>query len=154
VREDEAYRLRLPAGARVDVADFDAAVARGHAARARGDLTAAAVAYEAALAAYRGELLPEEGPAEWVVAEREARRTAAARAALSVAEGLLARGQPLAAATACESGLAVDRCDDDLWRLCTEAYERAGDRAAAARTREGYARVLRELGIELGSPAP
>jgi two-component SAPR family response regulator len=97
---------------------------------------------------YGGDLLPEEGPAEWVVDEREARRTAAASAAHGLAEVLLELGQPLAAATACERGLAIDRYDDDLWRLCAEAYDRAGDRAAAARARAKYARVLRDLGLE------
>jgi DNA-binding SARP family transcriptional activator len=153
VREDEAYQLRLRDDARVDLIDFDREIADGRRAESRGRTPEAAAAFERALALYRGELLPEEGPSDWIVDEREARRAAATEAAHGVAAALLAEGRPLAAAAACERGLAIDRQHDDLWRLCAGAYERAGDPAAAARARAGYERMLRDLGIgPLGAP--
>jgi DNA-binding SARP family transcriptional activator len=42
----------------------------------------------------------------------------------------------------------VDSYHDPLWRLLVVARERAGDPAAAASARSGYARMLTELGVE------
>jgi DNA-binding SARP family transcriptional activator len=149
VREDEAYRLRVPPGGRVDVADFDAAIDVGSAALRRGSRLVAAEAFERALSAYAGDLLPEEGPADWIVYEREARRRAAVGAARQLAEILLGRGEPLAAAAVCERGLLIDHEDTPLWQLSADAHESAGEHAAAARARASRDRLLREPG-----PAP
>jgi DNA-binding SARP family transcriptional activator len=147
VREDEAYRLRVPPGARVDLAEFDEAVAAARRAQARGDGQVAAAEFDRALLLHSDDLLPEEGPADWAVEERDVRRAAAAEAAYALASILLASGQPLAAAAACERGLAIDRQADGLWRLCALAYERGRDAAAAARARAAYERMLHELGL-------
>ena len=133
VRDGDAYRLALPAGSRVDLIEFDAALAEARALRARGNLDGALASYNRALDLYTGELLPEDGPADWVVHERERRRDEASESAHAVAEMHLERGDPVAAAVACERGLHADQYDDALWRLCIGAYEKAGDAAAAAR---------------------
>jgi DNA-binding SARP family transcriptional activator len=136
VREGDAYRLALHDGDDVDLLRFEAGVV---------DRTAEGL--EQALGAYAGELLPEDGPAEWVVDVRERYRLDAAGAARSLAELRLADGDAVAAAAAAERGLRIDRYDDKLWRLLDEAYTAAGNHAAANRARAAYDDVLTDLGV-------
>ncbi|MGQ0519572.1 MAG: BTAD domain-containing putative transcriptional regulator [Actinomycetota bacterium] len=147
VRDGDAYRLELPAGADVDVVGFERAVEDGRAAFRAGDPAHAAVAFHAALNRYRGDLLPEDGPAEWVVKRREQLGAAAVDAAHALAEAELALGRPSAAAGAAERGLQIDRYRDGLWRLLVAAHEAAGERAAATKARKGYDEALSELGL-------
>jgi len=152
VRDGDAYRLAMPEGARVDLADFDAAVARARRMRGLGDAGAAEAADRAVLDAYGGDLLPEDGPADWIAARRERARAEVVEAARSLAEAVLDR-DPAAAADACTAGLAVDAYHDPLWRLLVAARERAGDRAAATSARSGYSRMLADLGVAPGERA-
>jgi DNA-binding SARP family transcriptional activator len=77
-RDGDAYRLRFPEGSSLDLLAFEEALqTAGRAQRARL-VEEAATALALSLDIYRGDLLPEEGPAEWVVAERERYRSAAA----------------------------------------------------------------------------
>jgi DNA-binding SARP family transcriptional activator len=147
LREGEAYRLSVPAGARVDVVEFDRALVEGRAALTAGDNERAAAAFSRALDLYRGDLLPEDGPADWAVAEREYRRAEVCEAAFALGRMLLDAGKPLAAASVCERALHADRYEDAIWRLCVSAYEHAGDTAAAERTRRKYQHMLAELGL-------
>jgi DNA-binding SARP family transcriptional activator len=147
VREGDAYRLALPPGADVDVLAFEVAAADARAARSAGDVQAAVTALERAQAVYAGELLPEDGPAEWAVKERERLRLVAAEMAQIRAEVALELDDTETAAAACEWGLAVDRYHDRLWRLLAEARERSGDHAAAHRARRAYDDALAELGL-------
>jgi DNA-binding SARP family transcriptional activator len=153
LREGDAYRLALPAEAEVDLVTFSKAVAAARVGRLRGELDPAMAHFQQALDLYVGELLPEDGPAEWVIEPRERYRAAAIEAAQSLAELLLKRGDPAAAANACATGLWVDRLHDPLWRLLIKARERAGDPVAASRARRDYARVLEELGLTAGARA-
>lgn len=146
VREGDAYRLALADDADVDVLEVERAVERGRAAAGRDDAEAAQWLSHA-LATYGGDLLPEEGPAEWVVKARERLRLEVAEAAQALAEIELAQGNATAAATVGERGLQIDRYRDGLWRLVIQAYERAGDAAAAARSLRDYEEVLDDLGL-------
>jgi DNA-binding SARP family transcriptional activator len=101
---------------------------------------------------YRGELLPEEGAAEWVVRERDRVRLRAAEACTRLAELHLRAGAPGAAAAAARRGIEIDPYADGSWRLQVTAYERQGDSAAAARARREYAEVLDDLGITTDQP--
>ena len=65
-----------------------------------------------ALERYRGDLLPEDGPAEWLVEARDRARLAAVGAARSLAELRLRAGDLAGAIQACLRGLAIDRYDD------------------------------------------
>ena len=155
-RDGDAYRLAIPHGSRVDVLAFEEAMSRGRAAVGRDD-SGAAAAYRAALAEYAGELLPEDGPADWIVARRERARADYVEAAVGLAEILLAE-RPAEAAAVCVAALGIDAYHDPLWRLLIDARERAGDRAAAASARASYARMLDDLGLagvgtEVGSSA-
>jgi DNA-binding SARP family transcriptional activator len=147
VREGDAYRLALPPGADADVASFEEALAVARLALARGDLDAAAVALREAVDRYAGDLLPEDGPAEWVVKRREGARGEAADAAARLAEIERDRGDIRAALAACEAGLRIDRYRDSLWRLKSDALRSAGNDAAASRTEQAYQAMLDELGI-------
>jgi DNA-binding SARP family transcriptional activator len=151
VREGDAYRFALPARGEVDLQQFEAAVDAGRSARERGDRESARLFLASALELYRGELLPEEGPAEWVVERREMCRLSAVDAAQALAELLLSGGDPQEAARVCAHGLRIERYHDPLWRLLILARDHAGDQGAASRARLGYDQMLAELGVE---PAP
>jgi DNA-binding SARP family transcriptional activator len=146
-REGEAYRLALPPDARVDLLDFERAIVEGRAARERGERDQSIAAYRTAIDLHHDELLPEDGPSEWLVRERDRRAAEACEAARSVAEMLLAGGDASGAAVACERGLLIDRYQDELWRLRIASCERAGEAAAAQQARRQYVHVLRDLGL-------
>jgi DNA-binding SARP family transcriptional activator len=147
IREGDAYRLAIQADAEVDLVQFSKALAAARVARLRGEADAVATHFEQALELYAGELLPEDGPAEWAIEPRERFRAGALEAAQGLAELLLKQGDPAAAANACTTGLWVDRLHDPLWKLLIQARERAGDPVAASRARRDYERVLEELGL-------
>ncbi|MFG1951391.1 BTAD domain-containing putative transcriptional regulator [Micromonospora sp. NPDC048830] len=153
-RDGDAYLLALPSDAWCDVTEFRRALERASRRgssrdpRALDDL-------RTAVAAYGGELLPEDGPAEWVVAERETLRRQAADAAARLAEAALrgvdgATGAEPAAAMAARC-VEIDPCHDAGWRLLIAAHDRAGNAAAAEHARRRYADVLVSLGLD---PSP
>jgi DNA-binding SARP family transcriptional activator len=146
VREGDPYRLQLGAGA-VDLVDFDDQVAIARHARAAGEPEVALAALDRALGLYRGELLADEGAAEWVAAERDRLRLAAADASQLRAELLVEAGRFTDAAVEADRGLRIDQYRDALWRLLVAANTSAGDPAAARRSQERYDAVLRELGV-------
>jgi DNA-binding SARP family transcriptional activator len=151
LREADTYRLRLE-GVELDVVTFERAVTEGRTARVAGDADRARAALETALDVYRGELLPEDGPSDWVVELRDRYRIEAAEAAAALAE-LELRERPEKAVEACWRGLGIDRYRDDLWRLLAEAHTRAGDHAAVVRATQEYQAVLVELGIPAATGA-
>jgi len=144
-RDGDAYRLDV-APESVDLGRFDRAVAEGRAARARGEVSAAA--FSLALELYAGELLPEEGPADWVLERREHYRAKAIEAALGLAEESMLGADYATTVRACRFGLELDRYQDALWRMLIDARDRAGDAGAATRDRRAYASVLEGLGVE------
>jgi DNA-binding SARP family transcriptional activator len=147
VRDGDAYLLAVGHYPDVDFLLLEREVAAGRAALANGDRDDAARLLAAALGRYGGELLPEVGPAEWALADRERYRLLAADAAQALAELHLARGDMQAGARACEAGLAVDRYRDGLWRVWAELLVEAGDDSSAARVRGQHAAVRAELGL-------
>ena len=153
LREGDEYRLAIQADAEVDLVQFSRALAAARVARLRGGVDAVITHFQQALDLYAGELLPEDGPAEWAIEPRERFRAGALEAAQGLAELLLKQGDPAAAANACATGLWVDRLHDPLWKLLIQARERAGDPGAASRARRDYARVLEELGLTASSRA-
>jgi DNA-binding SARP family transcriptional activator len=147
VREGDSYRLALPDPAASDVTEFDAARTAARQAVVAGDVPRARVALERARVLYRGDLLPEDGPAEWVVKSRDQLRLQAVELA-SVEAGLaLEAGDTAGAAAACVWALAIDPYQDGLWRQLVRAHEDAGDSAAAYRAGQDYERILGELGL-------
>ncbi|HEU0133110.1 MAG TPA: BTAD domain-containing putative transcriptional regulator [Mycobacteriales bacterium] len=147
VRQGDAYALVLPEGAVADVVTFRDGLRDAQRARAEGDADALRAALRAAVAAYGGDLLPGDGPAEWVAAERDRLRTLAASAAAELAEVELAAARCDEAAAAAARSIEIDRFLDGSWRLLVDACTRAGDAAAAERARRRYADVLHDLGV-------
>jgi DNA-binding SARP family transcriptional activator len=143
-RDGDAYRLAVDAD-EVDLGRFDRALAAGRTVRARGE--ASAEAFATAVDLYTGELLPEEGPAEWVGERREEYQARAIEAATSLAEESLLVEDLATAVRACRFGLGQDRYQDALWRMLISARERGGEAGAASRERREYAQVLRDLGV-------
>ena len=144
MREGDTYRLGL--GADLDVRTFENAITDARAARSAGDEQRLRLALETVLSVYQGDLLPEDGPSEWVVEQRERFRLEAADAAASLAE-LELEHRPEKVVEVCVRGLGIDRYRDDLWRLLAAAHSRAGDHAATARAAQEYEAVLTELGL-------
>ncbi len=99
------------------------------------------------MARYGGDLLPEDGPAEWVVGARDQARIEVADVACRLAGLALEDGDAEAACSAAERGLRADRYRDDLWRRLVDAHRALGDQASAARAERDYALVLEELGV-------
>ena len=148
VRDGDAYRLATGPELSIDLVAFEEDVAQGRSAASVGQTDRALACFQSALDRYVGDLLPEDGAAEWIVDRRERCRSAAAEAAQRLAELQLDRGDTAGAAQAAASGLRIDRYHDPLWRLLASARAQAGDHVAASRARAEYARVLAELGVD------
>jgi DNA-binding SARP family transcriptional activator len=151
-RDGECYRLCLPEGSRVDVLEFREAMRRARLCHRTGQQQDEVVALQEALERYGGDLLPEEGPAEWVVQQREQLRTEASQAATALA-ALIAPTDPRAAVTAAERALGIDAYNDAAWHHLIALHVALGDIAQAERARASYADVLRELGIDTDAAA-
>jgi DNA-binding SARP family transcriptional activator len=141
-RDGEVYRLTLPPGSSVDVLDFEADLRAADRADRTGDRPTALAARETAVSGYGGDLLPEEGSAEWVLADRDRLRAAAAQAASRVAED---HPEQQAVIRAARRSVEIDPFQDRPWVLLADAFESVGDRSAAARARRDHERILQEL---------
>jgi DNA-binding SARP family transcriptional activator len=146
-RDGEAYRLAVGGGVSADLVEFEEAAATARSAAQQADLPNLGAAFERMRGLHRGELMPEEGSAEWVLGPRESCRSALAETAQALAGLLLDAGRPDEAAQACTAGLRVERYQDSLWRLLVSAREAAGEVGAANRARSEYEQVLSELGV-------
>lgn len=144
-RQGDAYELRL-ADATSDVAEFQRLA---DSARRRSPAEALAVRTRA-LDLYRGDLLPEVGPAEWVVEERDRLRLLAASTASAAAGDALAVGDPAAGIELSRRSISLDPFHDPAWQLVITAYESVGDLSAAAIARTEHRRVWDDLGLAIG----
>jgi DNA-binding SARP family transcriptional activator len=132
-RQGDAYRLALPL-VWFDLAEFDRRLQRAHRSASLSD-------WSSVLDLYVGELLPEVGPAEWVLPERERLRLAAADAAVQVA-GLARDAEAMRAA---HRAVELDPLRDSSWSLLAGLQHDQGDPTAAAATRREHARVCADL---------
>ena len=141
------YRFAVAPGSRVDVLEFDRAVDGAPARHAIGDRVGAEEAYRDALALYRGDLLADEGPATWLEEPRDRRRQQAVEAAAAARRRLLRAGR----ARRCGPRLHAGPAHRPLPRpVVAAAHRHPGARrrsGAARRARQGYDRVLVELGV-------
>ncbi len=145
VRRGDAYRLAVPAGGGTDVRRFERGLREATEAAGRGDILASMTARQAALSLYRGDILPEDGPADHVVAERDRLRLAAAAAAAALAQDSRAQGHPRQALAAARLSVQLDRYQDLAWQLLVELHQASGDSSAAARARREHAQAQAEL---------
>jgi DNA-binding SARP family transcriptional activator len=148
VRSDSAYGLALPPTGRSDTATFQAAVSQWRRLRSGPDRTAEAAAIRAALSVYGGDLLPEEGPADWAATAREQFRRQATELGRSLGVLELARGEISEAIAAAEQCLALDPFDDAAWQVLAKAYDRSDAPAKAAEVRRRYSAMLAGLGLD------
>lgn len=146
-RHGHTYVLVLPPGSEADVVEFATHLQVATQARHARDAGAERAALAGAVAAYRGELLPEDGPAEWVIDARERLRQQAATATGRLAELGLAGGDLQSAIDAARRSVEIDPFRDASWRALIAACTQAGEPAAAARARRNYAEVLSTLDI-------
>ena len=151
-REGGCYRFRHDESVRIDVRLFHQALEQARAARRVADHAAEVSALEHALDLYVGDLLPEEGPADWIVEERELLRAHAGAAAAALAD-ILAPVDLGAAIVAAERAVGLDGFNDHAWQLLIALHRELGEMAQAERARASYLEVLRELGLEgMGEP--
>src|SRR6185312_4721085 len=141
VRRGDAYRLTLPAGSRVDVRDFDASL---HAAAAAPTVEQALALRQRAIGLYQGELLPEEGPAEFVVGHRDRLRISAAAAGASAAQDAATLGRAREALAAARFSVDLDPFQDLGWQLLADLHAATGDESAAQQARRDHARARDE----------
>jgi DNA-binding SARP family transcriptional activator len=144
VRRGEAYVLVADA---VDVADLASKLAEAGRARREKDLPTEVAALGRVLEVHRADLLPELGPTDWVVKERDQLRWSATEAAERLAEIELGAGHPAAALSAARAGLALDRYRESLWRLALRAARAADDHGLVSAVSAARAEALAELGI-------
>jgi DNA-binding SARP family transcriptional activator len=151
-RDGDAYLLAMPPDGYCDVAVFRDALERARRADSGSD-SRHLDALRTAVNSYAGDLLPEDGPAEWVVNERESLRRQAADAAAALAQAELGSGSGSeqgagAAVRMARRCVEIDPWHDVGWRLLIAAHRRAGNAAAAERARREYAEVLVSLGLD------
>lgn len=146
-RQGEAYALVLDGGSTFDLSEFDRAVHAASIARSVGDREDAAVKLRRAVELYAGEVLPEDGPAEWVTDTRERYRLRAAEAAASLASLELSLGDAAAAAAAATRSVEIDPWRDESWRTLIGIYRSSGDPAAAEHAERRYRGMLSALGV-------
>ena len=144
-RHGDAYQLAPPAGSVIDVVAFEQGMRDAALSASRGDTMASMAAREAALSLYTGDVLPEDGPAEYVVVDRERLRLAAAAAAGAMAQDGRALGHHRQALAAARLSVQLDRFQDLAWQLLVELHEESGDGSAAALARREHAQAQAEL---------
>ncbi|RAM38672.1 hypothetical protein DBZ45_03560 [Arthrobacter globiformis] len=147
VRRGEAYALVLDERSRVDLLEFDRAVRDAALARSARDSEAAAAILHRALDLYAGEVLPEDGSAEWLSDTRERYRLRAAEGAATLAGLELALGNAAEAAAAAARSVEIDPWRDESWRTLIGIYRSSGDLAAAERAERRYQGMLKALGV-------
>ncbi len=152
-RRGASYRL-VAHEASFDVADLDAAVREVGRSMTAGDPERALAQARVACELYRGDLLPEAGPEEWVVEERQRLRVAAASAAYTAAELALRLESPPEALAAAYRAVDLDPLRDSAWQLLSLVQARMGDQSAAAATRRAHGVATRALADRARSVTP
>jgi DNA-binding SARP family transcriptional activator len=99
----------------------------------------------AALELYTGDLLPEVGPAEWAVGERDRLRQLAAALGSGAADLAGSLGELELGMRAARRSLELVPFQDHAWMQLADLQERLGDPSAAQLTRREHRRVCAEL---------
>lgn len=149
-RRGDMYVLLPPPSGDVDVVRFNSAVRRWRAQRQSVELAEQAKPLREALSLYTGDLLPEDGAAEWVLADRARYRGMVLDVAGVLAATELKLGNPAAAAEVSARAIDIDRFHDQSWRLLIRASLARNDVGAAERARSQYRDILAELGVSDG----
>lgn len=132
---------------RLDLDDFDEALADARAAEAAGDRKDAVAAYERLSAAYRGDLLPGDVYDDWFAPIRDSYKMQFIDAMTRATSLLLEADDPCEAVLFARRGLSVDPLREDLYQLALRCHIAAGQRSAAIDT---FLQCRTNLGDELG----
>jgi DNA-binding SARP family transcriptional activator len=146
-RHGDAYQLEVRPDAFCDVRSFQVSLSAAAAAMSQGDHRRAFDEARRAADVYRGDLLLDEGPAEWVTGHRDALRLDMVRACTIAGEAAMKLGMLHDATRMSERGLSVDRYVDSLWRLQIDSLEQSSDKASAERVRRSWQEMMDELGV-------
>ena len=149
-REGEGYRLVLVSDDDADVRVVERHLELAAAAVRAGDREAATLHSGEAVGAYTGDLLPDDGPVEWAVEERERLRRGVAEALERLSELAAGDGDHDRAARLAAEGLALDRYRDRLWQRAVASLDAAGNHVAARATQDRYERLLADLELDGG----
>ncbi len=152
-RLDQAYVFAPGSHIVTDLQRLEALLGKASRCRQAGDRLAQIDALRAAVDSYAGDLLPADGPAEWVVGIRERTRLAVAEAASRLAVLELERGRPGGAVDAAAQSVRLDPWRDSSWRLLIDANRRAGDQVKARKAAQEYRAMLKSLGVAM-TPEP
>jgi DNA-binding SARP family transcriptional activator len=147
-RVGEAYRIAIVSRDDCDLASFDDRLAAAATAKLSGDAVATRDGLADALDRYVGDILPEDGSAEWVVSTRERYRLRAAEAATSLAHLHARLGDTGEAVLAARRAVEIDPWVDASWRTLIAMHHRAGDVIEVRRAEDGYRRMRHALGVD------
>ncbi|MDQ0373740.1 BTAD domain-containing putative transcriptional regulator [Cellulomonas humilata] len=151
-RTGGGYALHLGAADLHDVRRVERHLAAGRSALERGDVENGRRSFAAGVRELTADLLPDDGPAEWVTGERDEVRGSVVRACQSLADLCAAAGDGPEAIQVTRHALALDRYQDGLWTRLIDALAADGQPAAAATARREYAQVLAELDVPITVP--
>ena len=152
-RQGHAYVFAPGAEPVTDLQRLTGMLSQANQCRHAGDRLGQIDALGRAVDLYAGEVLPADGPAEWVVGIRERTRLGVAEAAVRLAQLQLERGQLAPAAEAASRSVQIDPWRDGCWRLLIEIHTRAGDQVKAQRVTQEYHAMLQSLGVT-SAPLP
>jgi ATP/maltotriose-dependent transcriptional regulator MalT/DNA-binding SARP family transcriptional activator len=141
VHDGSGYRLRLGDGVTLDAAEFERLFDEAGRARRRGDLEEATALLVRAEGVYQGPFLPGDPYDDWLRPRRERLASACREALFFLAER--ASG-PAGAAERYRRALVLDPLDEGALQGLLRACLALGDRSAAVREFESFARSLRE----------
>ena len=125
------YVLRVGDNVRLDVVEFESAVAEGDRDARRGDVGAAIASYEGATRAYAGEMVIESDVRQLV--ERERLRALYLKILMRLADLRFSLADYQGALSCASEMLQHDPCREDAYRLAMRCYVRLGERAQAFR---------------------
>ena len=135
---------------RLDVMEFEGAIARAEQVRCVQDLAAERQALEAAVQHYQGDLLPNCYD-EWILPERDRLQQMCLAALERLMELLEQAGNYAGAIRVAQRLLRLDPLQEATYRCLMRLYAARGDRGAVSRTYQSCAAVLkRELAIDPG----
>ena len=149
-RQGESYVLCFGEGSQCDLLDFDRNLREASRARQLQDTYREVEALRRAVELYAGDVLPEEGPAEWVLESRDRYRLRAAEAASALARTELCLGRREAAVAAASRSVEINPWSDESWRLLIDVLRDGGDFTAAEWAHRRYREMLHSLGIVSG----
>jgi DNA-binding SARP family transcriptional activator len=141
---EDGYRLNTELDIRLDIEEFERAIARGKQAERENDVEAALAAYRCVVREYRGDLLSDHPYSEWALLPREHYRFQMLDALGRAARLAFDTGRYPESVKAGQRLLALDFCREDLHRLVMRAYARLGQPHRALRQFELCLRQLRQ----------